>query len=270
MTEAGAFMRAIIDRPDDDSPRLIYADWLEENGETERAEFIRLQCARSSARTQTSVRPEAVLREMDLLEHYQAQWTPRIAQLAKSLQASFNRGFIEHVLVEARAFVAGADQLFAQSPVRSVQLIWGAEPPYERARFMQTIAAVPHLARIVALNLTDGFIGSDGAQALAVSEYLGKLEVLRLGGGHIGERGVRALVQAPWFGNLTHLNLANNDVNAGAVHALAVGLETLKAAGRLRLKRIDLAGNPLRTAGFRVIRGSPVLRRLAHMSESVE
>jgi uncharacterized protein (TIGR02996 family) len=35
------FLRAIIDSPDDDAPRLVFADWLDEHGETERAEFIR-------------------------------------------------------------------------------------------------------------------------------------------------------------------------------------------------------------------------------------
>lgn len=39
-----AFERAIIESPDDDTVRLIYADWLDEHGQPERAEFIRLQC----------------------------------------------------------------------------------------------------------------------------------------------------------------------------------------------------------------------------------
>lgn len=37
------FLAAIIADPADDTKRLIYADWLEENGEGERAEFIRGQ-----------------------------------------------------------------------------------------------------------------------------------------------------------------------------------------------------------------------------------
>lgn len=44
MNDRDAFIRAIIARPDDDLPRLIYADWLDENQEPERAEFIRVQC----------------------------------------------------------------------------------------------------------------------------------------------------------------------------------------------------------------------------------
>jgi len=37
------FLRAILEAPDDDGPRLVYADWLEERGEEARAEFIRVQ-----------------------------------------------------------------------------------------------------------------------------------------------------------------------------------------------------------------------------------
>lgn len=38
-----SFIASIIVAPDDDAPRLIYADYLEENGDGARAEFIRLQ-----------------------------------------------------------------------------------------------------------------------------------------------------------------------------------------------------------------------------------
>jgi uncharacterized protein (TIGR02996 family) len=39
-----ALLNAIIAAPDDDLPRLVYADWLEEHDRAERAEFIRVQC----------------------------------------------------------------------------------------------------------------------------------------------------------------------------------------------------------------------------------
>jgi uncharacterized protein (TIGR02996 family) len=43
--EADAFLDAIFDHPDDDTPRLVYADWLQEHGQENYAQFIRLQCA---------------------------------------------------------------------------------------------------------------------------------------------------------------------------------------------------------------------------------
>ncbi len=43
MNDGDALLRAILVQPDEDTPRLVYADWLQENGEPERAEYIRLQ-----------------------------------------------------------------------------------------------------------------------------------------------------------------------------------------------------------------------------------
>lgn len=42
-TEGDALLADIIEHPADDALRLIYADWLEDNGESERADFIRAQ-----------------------------------------------------------------------------------------------------------------------------------------------------------------------------------------------------------------------------------
>lgn len=44
MTERQSFIAAICAQPEDDTTRLVFADWLEESGELERAEFIRVQC----------------------------------------------------------------------------------------------------------------------------------------------------------------------------------------------------------------------------------
>ena len=37
------FLAEILEHPDDDTPRLIFADWLDDHGEPDRAELIRLQ-----------------------------------------------------------------------------------------------------------------------------------------------------------------------------------------------------------------------------------
>ena len=49
-TEAEAFLQRVRAYPDDDTPRLIFADWLEEQedrlpGAADRARFIRVQVA---------------------------------------------------------------------------------------------------------------------------------------------------------------------------------------------------------------------------------
>ena len=51
MTDGDALLRAVLLDPADDAPRLVYADWLDDQGDPERAEFIRVSCARCRPRT---------------------------------------------------------------------------------------------------------------------------------------------------------------------------------------------------------------------------
>jgi len=41
------FVNTILDDPDEEFPRLVFADWLEENGQGDRAEYVRAGCERS-------------------------------------------------------------------------------------------------------------------------------------------------------------------------------------------------------------------------------
>jgi uncharacterized protein (TIGR02996 family) len=43
MTDREALLRAVCEHPDDDLPRLVLADWLDEHDEPDRAEFIRCE-----------------------------------------------------------------------------------------------------------------------------------------------------------------------------------------------------------------------------------
>src|SRR5262249_9492807 len=44
MTPEDGFLQAVTESPEDDTPRLVYADWLDDHGQADRAEVIRLQC----------------------------------------------------------------------------------------------------------------------------------------------------------------------------------------------------------------------------------
>lgn len=43
-TDCDAMLKGVLMSPADDLPRLVLADWLEERGQEDRAEFIRVQC----------------------------------------------------------------------------------------------------------------------------------------------------------------------------------------------------------------------------------
>src|SRR4051812_40296621 len=87
MSDAPTLLAAIRAAPEDDAPRLVYADWLDEHGQPERAEFIRVQC--ELARTDDPARRR---RETELLaEHHDAFAGPLAAP---HLRFRFERGFI--------------------------------------------------------------------------------------------------------------------------------------------------------------------------------
>jgi uncharacterized protein (TIGR02996 family) len=87
MSPAAPFLAAIREAPDDDAPRLIYADRLDENGEPERAEFIRVQC--ELAQTDSPVLRQ---REAKLLAEHHDTFAGALA--APGLRFRFHRGFI--------------------------------------------------------------------------------------------------------------------------------------------------------------------------------
>ena len=78
MTEWEALMRAVCANPDDDLPRLVLADWLDENGEPERAEFIRVQCRLSSLLLTTPERLTLERRVEKLLRGHDRRWSQEL------------------------------------------------------------------------------------------------------------------------------------------------------------------------------------------------
>jgi uncharacterized protein (TIGR02996 family) len=62
MTEERAFLTAILERPDEDATKLVYADWLEEQGDP-RAEYLRFVI---KVRQERVVTPEQRQRHQDL------------------------------------------------------------------------------------------------------------------------------------------------------------------------------------------------------------
>jgi uncharacterized protein (TIGR02996 family) len=76
MTEREALVAAIAADPKDDTPRLIFADWFQENGEDDRAEFIRLQCDLSHAHDDRAPAnsPDKFKRVVELFTTHWQEW----------------------------------------------------------------------------------------------------------------------------------------------------------------------------------------------------
>jgi uncharacterized protein (TIGR02996 family) len=75
VTHEDVFLQDIVANPVDDTPRLVYADWLEENGQADRAAFIRARYPpRLVGRTREVSRWYRYARQM-LAEALPRSWT---------------------------------------------------------------------------------------------------------------------------------------------------------------------------------------------------
>ena len=68
-----SFLAAIHEDPSDDTSRLVYADWLEDNTQPEQAEFIRVQC-KTAKSVDAWVDCGYTARERGLLRKFGARW----------------------------------------------------------------------------------------------------------------------------------------------------------------------------------------------------
>lgn len=115
-----AFLKAIIENPTDDAPRLIYADWLEERGDAEQAEFIRLQCARR-------VWHIPHLREMELLDRHWQTWAQPILHILPRLSKEdiyFARGFPFRLVFRNADDMEHLPALVQIAPLREMDLVF--------------------------------------------------------------------------------------------------------------------------------------------------
>ena len=105
MTHNDAFLQDILANPEDDTPRLIYADWLEERGDP-RGEFIRVQCRLARMPADDRRWPLLEQLERELLERHQDKW---LGSLRPSLARwSFRRGFLDMIAVPASLYLQRA------------------------------------------------------------------------------------------------------------------------------------------------------------------
>ncbi|MCA9175777.1 MAG: TIGR02996 domain-containing protein, partial [Planctomycetales bacterium] len=85
------FLQQVVENPDDDAARLVYADYLEEQGDP-RSEFIRVQCELARTSPLDPGYEDLSLRSEDLLDEHRDTWVGGLAPDVK--KAVFERGFI--------------------------------------------------------------------------------------------------------------------------------------------------------------------------------
>ena len=247
MDEA-ALLAAIAARPADDTPRLVYADWLDDHDQPARAEFIRVQCevARIDGLPSAEAQGYADLyRRQDAL--FAGQRRALLGPLAADLgphDVTFDRGFITEIGLTDAAFVAHADRLAALAPPPDVSVT--AAAPTERFLRSSHVGLVTGLrwestaidpaevqlnipppreiwSRLRVLNVTGCGIDDFGLTALAdhADTKYPALTDLDVSWNEIGDDGVRALVESPLWPRLRVLVIGSNPISDEGAAALA-------------------------------------------------
>jgi uncharacterized protein (TIGR02996 family) len=197
-------------RPDDDEPRLAYAQAVQRI-EPEYAEFVRLQIARAAdERTRKARRDAPSARELELLRIHGYEWTRYIEKYVRPSRtngrdqgSALIRGFVGFVRMEPENFVALGTRLFDMAPVQHADLYGGEDP-------VRPLFEAPGLARLDSLSLRGAGLDDDDAIALAASPHLARVTWLDLGDNRIGNRGVEALAAAPTMANKVIVRLDGN------------------------------------------------------------
>jgi uncharacterized protein (TIGR02996 family) len=285
------FLRTILDAPEDDAPRLVYADWLEEHGQPERAEFIRIECEQTTIRSDPVVAPnrwdsprfwELEERRKQLYDRYAAQWFAPLFRVIRGGEMSTRRGFPWHVALAARRFIELGEAIFRAAPtvedvfldrlgrnmpdlarcpaLGSVRWLTFFETPF-RTREAEQFAASPYLGNLGALEIgfTDTQIGPRGAAALAGARALRRLERLDVHNHAVYDEGAEALFGSERLATLTSLHLGNNGLTDEAALALS-------EADHLKLTSLDLMSNHLTGRGVAALAGAAHLAGVERLS----
>jgi uncharacterized protein (TIGR02996 family) len=287
--EVAAFLAAAKDEPEDDAPRLVLCDWLQEHGDEHdaaRAEFVRLQCLFARAALQDMrvanllhrdrllngsrllryglngayqrlVARDAQLgdlrrRAAELQKQHEARWLGPLRERASIRQ--FHRGLLS-ADVNGRRFAVRLMAAVAASEVGPWLETLRLRPlPHEA---LGRTARCPLLAHLRTLDLSpNSRLGADGLAILLSSPHLSRLASLNASFAGLKEGGARAVAAATGLANLRELTLDANGLGPQDAALLA-------AAHNLGgLVSLHLRTNRIGAEGVRALGHSPYLTHL--------
>jgi uncharacterized protein (TIGR02996 family) len=277
MDTRDALIAAILANPDEDTPRLMYADWLDEHGDAPRAEFIRVQCAlarefeaeadlpdnfgTSFAHDNnvwgmrwrphdTAERLALLRREAELLTAHALEWQKGLPRYADRWQTvKLRRGFVGKVCVPLGLFIKSPAELWRHHPVDSLALF-----NYDGVARLKIPKCRP-LAAVRELLPAGGNITADIIAPIADCPHLSGLRSLNFHGLRVADAAVQELARSPHLKPVT-LELSCDGMGESEFAALMNG----PFAARLRRLKVRATG----TRGAHVVADAPLteLRRL--------
>lgn len=292
MTEA--LYAAICAEPDDDTPRLAFADFLEEEGGKEnmaRAEYIRA-AVRIAREERWSIPWRELKQKTERCESKYVQLAQKkrlswVAHLKGRVAAwDFERGFIGHITVYSKRFVAEGQKFFAEDPIRSVKFVklsaksgsvpvavLFASPSLCRARRLgfdgsglagrelELLGDSPHVKGIRSLSLGGENPFSEAAIPMLLKKLRGLNELHLIWNTAFSDAHSRAIAECRDLARVAILDLNRAAVTGAGVVALvssrfAAGLTRLNLAPEID---IDVDGGPRSTPFQRATRKAGVM-----------
>ena len=201
MTTERDLLRAITREPDDGAPRLVYSDWLEEQGQAERAEFIRSQLQLAGLAEDLPRRRELAFRCRQLLDNHENQWLDPLG--VDPTDWSWSRGFVEVIDLDPDSLKERRTALFQTCPVRRLILC-------DLLGELDALELVPADNRLTALELLGNILAPQALQGLPRFEQFAGLAELNLAFNRLDDSAVDFLCGEPFFQDLSLLQLACN------------------------------------------------------------
>jgi uncharacterized protein (TIGR02996 family) len=196
-----AFLQSIAAN-DDDSGRLVLADWLEESGDRPRADFVRVQCELASSGISEDRRRILRVRERELLDAHRQEWLQEFGLLLEDV--CFQGGLIAAARLSR----------------------WKGERQLDARH-------APRLRTLRELDLSGLGIGDASLSAFAEGAQFPALRKLILSDNGITDAGVSALAKAVGLPRLETVYLFQNPVSGRA-------RDRLERAKHFRLGNLDL------------------------------
>jgi uncharacterized protein (TIGR02996 family) len=265
VTDRDALYAAVLAAPDDDTPRLVYADYLDDTGvraDAIRVRFIRNQIALARAEPWSDEYDRLYRATAPVEFKYRKQWAPGVEGIVIVEGNTFVRGFLGWVTCYSKRFVADGAKLFATHPVRAVK--FAAMNSTRGAATAEELAACPHLARLHSLHIGGGAVDDHYLAVVGASPHAAGVRRLTLGDCGASKDVLKQLGD-PCFPGLRELELWN------AVHSTAGAGVVAKAKNLARLEVLRVCQGaeatdvPLRGPGAVLLAESPHLRGLTEL-----
>lgn len=245
------FLATILDDPESDGPRMVYADWLEEHGDP-RGEFIRIQLELARIPPEDPQRDRLTGREQVLLSAHREQWQTEIPEWARP-QCDFHRGFVNEVAVFTHWRRHFGPELSCLAPVERVML-------HHVRGTLDEFAEGPEVRRLSRLALLDARATHDDIWVLCQSATAcGSLRCLELMDVGLADTGALYFALCKHLVQLIRLELVRCKLDDRGAIRLA---ESNQMAA---LRELDLSDNQLSDAAFGGVVKSPTMGQLTHL-----